>query len=53
MHFFDKKFKTGYEDGNQIDVLLSNIDDVKFIDSDEFEFRKGDSGYFIFKKARQ
>lgn len=53
MHFFDKKLKTGYKDGNQIDVLFSNIDDVKFIDSDEFEFRKGDSGYFVFKKVRQ
>ena len=53
MHFYDKNNKTGYEDGDQIDILCSEIVDVKEIENDEFEFRKGDKGYYVFKKARQ
>lgn len=53
MHFFIKNQEIGYPDGNQIDILISNLDHVNYIENDEIEFNKNDRGVYIFKKARQ
>lgn len=53
MHYFNKKYQTGYEDGNQIDILVNSSEDIHYIDDAEFEFTKDDRGIYIFERAKQ
>lgn len=52
MHFFDKNSEIGYFDGNQIDILLEQIDEANFIENDEYDFTENSKGIYVFKKAR-
>ena len=53
MHYFNKKYQTGYEDGNQIDILIGSSKDIKFINGYEYEFYKDDKGIYIFERTKQ
>lgn len=52
MHFYDKNLKTGYEDGNQIDILIESSNNINFIENDEIELNKNHKGIYVFKKVR-
>lgn len=53
MHYFNKDKMTGYEDGNQIDIFTSQLNQNVIYILDELEVNNDTSGVYIFKEARQ
>ena len=53
MHYYNKDNQSGYHDGNQIDIFKHKIGAYKEIYEEYVNIKKGDSGIYIFNKARQ